>query len=160
MKRRLRVTGWLFVACLLAWPSAARADVTAFFGISTKPENRPTRGFAFGVTFIVVGFELEYANTSEKPLIGAPSLRTGMINGLVQTPTSRAQLYLTAGGGFFQERFGEEGETNFGTNIGGGMKLGLVGPLRLRLDYRIYNLRGKAVYHTPHRFYAGANFSF
>lgn len=160
MKRRLSVTGLLFLTCLLAWPATARADITAFLGISTKPENRPTRGFAFGLTFLVVGFEMEYASTDEKPLVGAPSLKTGMINGLVQTPTSKTQLYLTAGGGFFRERFGEAGESNFGTNFGGGVKLGLIGPLRLRLDYRIYNLRGKAVYHTPQRFYAGANFSF
>ena len=159
MTRRLTVSGLVFLMSLLAWPATARADVTAFLGVGMKPENRPARGFAFGLTFLVLGFEGEYSSTDEKPLIGAPSLKTGMINGLVQTPT-RTALYLTAGGGFFRERFGQIGETNFGTNFGGGVKIGLVGPLRLRLDYRIYNLRGKAVYHTPQRFYAGANFSF
>ena len=31
---------------------------------------------------------------------------------------------------------------------------------RLRLDYRVFNLRGSAVYKHPQRFYAGANISF
>jgi hypothetical protein len=83
-----------------------------------------------------------------------------MFNALVMTPTSGIQLYATAGGGFFRERLVDERETNFGTNIGGGVKLSLLGPLRLRLDYRIFNLRGNARHGTPHRLYAGANISF
>ena len=31
-------------------------------------------------------------------------------------------------------------ETGFGTNVGGGVKIDLVGPLRLRLDYRVFKL--------------------
>ena len=83
-----------------------------------------------------------------------------MVNGLVTTPTSKTQFYLTAGGGFFRERTGEETETSFGTNIGGGVKLALAGPIRLRLDYRVFNLRGDPLYSTVHRVYAGANLSF
>ena len=108
----------------------------------------------------MIGFELEYAHTSEDPVEDAPSVRTGMINGLVQTPTSRTQFYLTAGGGFYRETLDDDSVTNVGTNIGGGVKVGLVGPLRLRLDYRIFSLRGSPRYKNPHRFYAGANVSF
>ena len=40
------------------------------------------------------------------------------------------------------------------------MKIALVGPLRLRLDYRIFNLRGEPGTSTPQRFYAGGNITF
>lgn len=156
----------VFVLCLLAAgliasaPREARADITGFLGVSPTPSNRALRGVAFGINVIVIGFELEYAHTSEDPLEGAPSMRTGMINGLVQTPTSRTQFYITAGGGFYRETLNDDSNTNLGTNIGGGMKLGLVGPLRLRADYRVFTLRGNPRYKNPQRFYVGANLSF
>jgi hypothetical protein len=40
------------------------------------------------------------------------------------------------------------------------MKVRLAGPVRLRLDYRVFNLRGSPRYSTPQRFYAGLNLSF
>jgi hypothetical protein len=82
-----------------------------------------------------------------------------MFNALVQTPT-RTQLYLTAGGGLYRERTGEEGETSFGTNIGGGLKIPLAGPVRVRLDYRVFSLRGQPRYKNPQRFYGGLNLGF
>ncbi len=150
----------LAIAGCLAHATPALADVTAFWGLSPTPAARASRGFAFGINLVVVGFEAEYVNTAEKPIDAAPSLTTGMINGLVQTPTSKTQLYLTAGGGFYRERLGNDATTSVGTNIGGGIKVGLAGPLRLRLDYRVFTLRGGARYKTPQRFYAGLNFSF
>ena len=159
MKHALRTTV-LALAVTLAVPSSALADVTAFWGLSPTVSKRPTRGFAFGLNLVVVGFELEYGNTSEDLLKGAPGMTTGMINGLVQTPTQKTQLYLTAGGGFYRERLGSLRETNFGSNIGGGVKLGLAGPVRLRLDYRVFTLRGTPIEKTSQRFYAGLNFAF
>ena len=150
----------ILAAFNLAAPSVASADITGFLGLSPTPSTRSARGVAFGVNLIVVGFELEYAHTSQDLLQGAPALRTGMVNGLVQTPTSKAQFYVTAGGGFYRETLNNDSQTSFGTNIGGGMKLGLAGPLRLRLDYRVFTLRGSARYKNPQRFYAGANISF
>src|SRR5690242_7263918 len=154
--RRLLVLSLLM---LLVGAAPARADVTAFWGLSPSP-SRAAKGFAFGLNLLVIGFELEYAGITEDPTKGAPGLRTGMINGLVQTPTSKTQVYLTAGGGFFRERLGTLTETNVGTNIGGGLKVGVVGPLRLRVDYRVFKLRGTALAKTPQRLYAGANLSF
>jgi hypothetical protein len=158
----MRAIGIILCTTLLLAGAAAPAyaDVTAFWGVSPTPATRSTKGFAFGINLLVVGFELEYANTAEDPLDLAPGLRTGMVNGLVQTPTSKTQIYLTAGGGFYRERLGTEAETNLGTNIGGGIKMGLVGPLRLRLDYRVFSLRGSPIEPHPQRFYAGANLSF
>ncbi len=87
-------------------PTTAAADVTAFLGFSPKPATRSVAGFAVGVSLVIVGFEFEYASTSENPEELAPRLRTGMINGLIQTPT-RTQFYLTAGGGFYREALEE-----------------------------------------------------
>jgi hypothetical protein len=144
---------------LLVSAAPAHADATAFWGFSPQPATRPAAGFAIGLSLIIVGFEFEYSGTSEDLVDAAPSLRTGMFNGLIQTPT-RTQLYFTAGGGVFRERLNEVSETHFGTNIGGGVKLGLVGPLRLRVDYRLFNLRGSPIDKRPQRLYAGANITF
>ena len=150
------------LACLLvlAVPAPAFADVTAFLGFLNKPEMRSTRGVAVGIGLLVVGFEGEYANAPEDPEKARPGLTTGMGNIVVQTPFSRLQFYATAGGGVYRERLGDVQETNFGTNIGGGVKFGLLGPIRARLDYRIFNLRGDAIHPTVQRFYAGANLKF
>jgi len=159
MKRTLVIT--LFtIAALGLRPAPAAADLTAFFGVTPKPDARNSRGFAIGMGLLIVGFEFEYSNTVEDALNAAPGLRTGMINGLLQTPTSGMQFYLTAGGGFYRETYGELQETSFGTNLGGGVKARLAGPLRLRLDYRVFALRGNPVYTTSQRFYAGANIAF
>jgi hypothetical protein len=138
----------------------ASADLTAFWGLTPRPSVHSVRGFSLGLNLLVLGFEGEYANAPERPEKGTPGLVTGMINGLVQTPTSKTQIYLTAGGGFFRERQGADATTSFGTNVGGGLKLGLAGPLRLRIDYRIFTLRGKPLQATPQRFYAGLNLAF
>jgi hypothetical protein len=151
----------LFVLALVAgMVRPAWADVTAFIGFSPKPETQTLRGFAFGINLLVIGFEVEYANAAERPTAGTPGRVTGMINGLVQTPTAATQFYLSAGGGFFRERLGTESDTSLATNIGGGVKLGLAGPLRLRVDYRVFSRRGQPGRATPQRLYAGLNLNF
>ena len=145
---------------VLAYARPAAADVTAFLGFSPTPETRASRGFAIGMNFLILGVEFEYANTRDKESVGVPGLATSMFNGIVATPTTGIQFYGTLGGGFYRERLGDETETSFGTNIGGGAKITLVGPLRLRIDYRIFNLRGDAIHKTPQRFYAGLNLRF
>jgi hypothetical protein len=150
----------LALLCLVGAPAPAAADITGFWGFSPTPASRRTGGFAVGVNLIVVGFEFEYGNTTESDLKGAPGLKTGMFNALVQTPTSGIQLYVSAGGGLYRETYRDRSETSVATNIGGGVKATLVGPLRLRVDYRIFSLRGDPLYPTPKRLYAGLNFSF
>ena len=124
--------------------------------------NRPVRGFAVGAGLLVVGFEVEYANTSEDETEGAPGLRTFMGNGLLQTPIPIAgmQFYGTAGAGVYNESLFGVSETHVGINVGGGVKMALVGPLRLRLDYRVFTLQGDPRHPKPHRFYAGINLKF
>ncbi len=144
----------------MAVPAQAFADATAFFGFLNKPENRATKGFAAGIGLLVVGFEFEYANAAEDAVKGHPSLQTGMGNMLVQTPFSSVQLYATAGGGVYREKLGSAQETNVGVNFGGGVKFSVFGPVRVRLDYRIFNLRGEPAHPTVQRFYAGLNLKF
>ena len=77
----------------------------------------------------------------------APSLRTFMFNGLLQTPVPIAgmQFYGTAGGGVLpRDARRRLSETNVGINVGGGVKMSLAGPLRLRFDYRVFTLQGDA----------------
>ena|SRR3990167_149879 len=161
MSRRY-LTVVLAAALLLTLPGTARADLTAFLGINPTPVNRVTRGFAAGMGLIIVGFEFEYADTTEDPLNAAPRLRTFMFNGLVQTPIpiGGMQFYGTAGGGGYRETLTEVSETNVGINVGGGVKMKLAGPLRLRLDYRVFTLRGTPRHPRPQRFYAGINLKF
>ena len=154
---------WLFlIAIVLAVPSTASADLTAFLGTNPTPVNRVTTGFGVGMGLVIVGFEFEYGHTREDIKELAPSLRTFMFNGLLQTPIPIAgmQFYGTAGAGGYRESFEEVSETNLGINVGGGVKVSLAGPLRLRFDYRIFTLQGSPRYSKPQRFYAGLNLKF
>jgi opacity protein-like surface antigen len=159
-----RTLGLVFVLSLLA-AAPASADITAFIGANTTPANRQTRGAAVGVGFLIVAFEFEYAFTPENlsdPTTTAPSLRTGMGNVLLQSPVKflGIQPYFTTGGGLFQEKLGTHSETNVGLNSGGGAKINLLGPIRLRVDYRVFKLGSGALYSPAHRIYAGLNLKF
>lgn len=152
----------LVVVCVLWLPATAAADITAFIGANATPTNRAVRGLAGGISLLIVGFEFEYANTSEDLEELAPGLRTFMFNGLLQTPVpiGGMQLYATAGGGGYRERLADVSETHVGINVGGGVKVSLAGPLRLRFDYRIFTLQGNPRHSRPQRFYAGLNLQF
>jgi opacity protein-like surface antigen len=166
MRRLLVVAALLLIA-----PAPAFADLTAFLGRTTAPEARNARGLAIGTGLLIVGFEFEYSSSDEDTTLPggiidqAPELKTYMFNGLLQTPVpiARMQFYGTLGGGVYHETLSIDpgnDDTNFGTNIGGGAKITLVGPLRLRLDYRVFNLRGTPRHSNPQRFYAGINLKF
>ncbi len=156
--RTLALAGCL----LLAAASAVHADATLFVGGTTTPSTRAMKGFAFGGGILAVGFEFEYADTGEDALEGAPSLRTGMGNVLLQTPVpiGRFQPYFTTGAGLYREALDDVTETQIGANTGGGVKIRLIGPLRVRVDYRLFKLRGDPLFSVVHRVYAGANLGF
>ena len=158
---RLRTAGIALV--LLALSSVpARADITAFIGANTTPANRQVRGGALGFGLLIIGFEFEYAFTTDDLTAIAPSLKTGMGNVILQTPVAFMgfQPYFTTGGGIYREELGTRQDTGLGLNTGGGVKVSLAGPVRLRVDYRVFKLGGEPLYSTVHRLYAGLNFAF
>lgn len=147
----------LSAALLLACAGRADADLTAFLGANTTPANRPVRGLAVGLSFMVVGVEFEYSDTKAGETAGARR-RAGMFNVLAQTPNwfNSLQFYGTVGGGLYREEGASLLETSAATNTGGGVKVGLVGPFRARFDYRVFVLRGESSPNkTQHRFYTG-----
>jgi len=159
----MRLTRAVALATLMAVvASPAFADGTVFIGGAGSPSTRQARGFAVGFGLLIVAFEFEYSNTSENVTEGAPRLRTGMGNVLLQTPVAigRFQPYFTIGGGGYRETLDTRQETNFGVNTGGGVKISLIGPLRVRADYRVFTLKGSALYDVVHRVYVGANLKF
>jgi opacity protein-like surface antigen len=141
---------------------SAFADLTGFVGANTTPANRQTLGASLGINILMVGFEFEYAVTTDDMTAGAPSLKTGMANVLLQTPAPLAgfQPYVTVGGGLYNETLADHSDTSFGSNFGGGVKVSLAGPIALRVDYRLFKLGSGALYSPAHRIYAGLDLKF
>ena len=160
MRRTITV---LLVLLLVMAGREAAADIVLFTGKTSTPSSRPVKGVAVDAVLLIIGVEFEYSDTSEDMAVGAPSLRTAMFNAVVQTPSILGlRFYATAGGGLYEERLTS---TNYkkrgvGTNTGGGVKIPVVGPIGLRVDYRLFSLRGGALHETVQRFYMGANLSF
>jgi opacity protein-like surface antigen len=152
----------LAVAMSAASAATAAADVTAFLGANMSPANRQVRGGAIGFSLLVIGFEVEYAFTPDDPAALAPSLKTGSGNLVLQSPVAflGIQPYFTTGGTVYRETLGSHSDTSFGLNTGGGVKVSLIGPLRMRVDYRVLRLGGGALTSPAHRVYAGLNLKF
>ena len=150
----------LTVGALGLQPREARADATAFWGFATNPHNRSAQGISVGIGLILLGFEFEYASAKQDTTNATPGLNTYTFNGLIMTPNSGMQFYVEGGGGIYREELLDYRKTSFATNVGGGVKLGLAGPLRLRIDYRVFALRGSPLYPTVRRFAAGINARF
>jgi Outer membrane protein beta-barrel domain len=163
MARRFLPVATVLFVLLHAHP--ALADATAFIGAYTNPERQQMRGFAGGFSLLIVGFEGEYATAGEDESQATPSLTTASGNVFVQMPVALfgVRLYATTGAGLYRERVEaiDHSETNAVFNTGGGAKISLLGPLRLRLDYRVMKLRGEPLRpSTVHRVYAGVNLAF
>ena len=140
----------------------AAADVTAFLGLSPTPNRHTVKGFSAGLSLVVVGFEFEFSHLGEDTREALPGLKTYSGNVFVQTPieVKGTQFYATAGGSGYREVLAARQETHVGINVGGGIKVRVLGPVRLRLDYRVFQLRGEPLHSTYQRFYAGANIAF
>jgi opacity protein-like surface antigen len=149
----------VFVTCR---PAPVRADATAFIGATTTPANRMAKGLAVGAGLLVVGAEFEYSATSEETSAGAPSLRMGTVSGLLQTPGPIAgfQPYVITGLSLYRETLGGDSHTAVAPSTGGGVKISLAGPVRLRLDYRVFRTGSGARFSPVHRVYAGLNLRF
>lgn len=140
----------------------ARADLTVFAGLQSAPVLRPATGISLGFGLLIVGWEVEIARASERLDDGAPSLAMGTGSVYVQNPVpiSGVQFYALAGAGLFRERLAASyQQTDVHVALGGGAKIELAGPLKLRLDYRFFKLRG-ALEPNPQRLYAGLALGF
>lgn len=149
-------------AVVLLCAAPAAADITGFIGANLTPANRKSQGFSAGAGLLLLGFEFEYANTSDDPGSASPELRTGMGNVLLQTPFAvlGIQPYVTSGGGVYRETLGSHVQTGFALNNGAGLKINLIGPVRLRVDYRAFRLGDGALHSPAHRIYTGLNLKF
>ena len=173
----MRLRRVLPLVCLVVAIGAppAFADATLFIGTSGVSEaanaaRQTAKGFALGAGILIVGVEFEYASTAEDEERFGPSLRTGAGNVYVQTPIAIAglQFYATTGGGLYREKSttgtSDLSKTGFTSNTGGGVKISLIGPLKARVDYRLFKLLGDKPSptwrSTVQRLYAGLNLGF
>ncbi len=152
----------LALALTGAAAAPAFADATAFIGATTTPANRSATGFSLGAGFLIVSFEFEYSETSDDLAQNLPSLKTFVGAVLLQTPVPifGIQPYFAFGDGVYRERLNTETDTGLAPNTGGGVKISLAGPIRLRVDYRVFRLGSGALYSPAHRIYAGLNLKF
>lgn len=166
----------LMLILLAAAARPALADATLFIGTSNvsnadNASRQATKGFAVGAGVVIVGVEFEYASAGEDQARLGPSLRTGIGNVYVQTPIAIAGLrfYATTGGGLYREKStagttADIQKTGFTSNAGGGVKISLVGPLKARVDYRVFKLLGDKPLptwrSTVQRLYAGVSLGF
>lgn len=156
--RRLAV----ILALLFATSTHAAADATLFVGNVSTPANRAAKGFAVGASLLVVGAEFEWSSANEVGVDGSPGVVTGSGNVFLQTPVAVLGLrpYVTTGLGGYRERLADAFETGVAFNSGLGVKVSLFGPLRARIDYRNFRLRGQPRHPTVHRAYIGLNLAF
>jgi opacity protein-like surface antigen len=153
----------ILTGSFLVTGAPAFADITGFLGVAGGPSTRVTKGLAVGTGLLVLGWEAEYSETSSDVFQGSPRLQTGMVNVVVQTPIDvrGLQFYGTGGAGVYHEDMVGVSQTSVGVDLGGGVKKNLVGPLRLRVDYRVFHLAGSPIGASyVHRFYVGANIKF
>jgi len=155
----------LFQACivtvLLGTAAPVQADLTAFAGTQGNPSSQ-VRGFGLGLSLLMFGLEFEYSDTTPRTRNGLAGTQTGMFNLLAQSPfvISHLQFYATIGGGFYKNKEATWQETGRATNAGGGVKISLTGPIRLRIDYRVFMLPGGRQGTQQQRFYTGLNLAF
>ena len=135
-----------------ASPRPARADITAFLGVTPTPERHTLkRGFSAGFGLLIVGFEFEYAHDRRRHRRAAAGaqdlLRQRPGADADRSDRARSSMRPAAPDGY-RETLGCSQETHVGTNIGGGAKIKLLGPLRVRLDYRDLQAAGLAAAQT------------
>jgi hypothetical protein len=141
VRRLLNGAAWLVVFVLMN-PLSARADATVLWGLMSVDALRPSFGFSFGHRPSAVGFEIEYLSTLGQTTPGDYSAGGAFASLIVQAVTiSNVQIFAVGGVGIWAEGFAGKrtGVLNAG-NVGGGVLVALAGPLRLRLDYRLFLL--------------------
>jgi hypothetical protein len=147
--------------------SGRAADATVLAGLLSAGGPRPSVGFAFGYCPSVAGFEIEYFGTPGGSTTDHSSAG-GIFASLVVQPAtaSKVQLFAIGGLGIWGETFADGSGVSYAKNIGGGVKIPIARPLRLRLDYRLFVVgdledgdRGPTTKY-PQRFSAGLQLVF
>jgi hypothetical protein len=171
MVRAVLVRTGLVGAWLAASVLPARADGSVLVGATIAGSARPTVAVSFGHCPSLVGFEIEYSSSLGSGTVASPIVGTITGNVIVQSKLTVRGLQFYGSGGI-----GLAGETTadgvgsgevFTRDIGGGVKIGIAGPLRLRIDYRVFLLgdapdatRGFGVYRHPQHVSAGRSVAF
>jgi hypothetical protein len=138
--------GAALVGCLLVFPSPAKADVTVFAGRLASGQPRTVFGGSAGRFYTEnVGFEFEVAVTPGSGSAEQHKYQIFTGNLLIQSSLPRGhrpQVYGAIGMGIYGETSsggGGSGEVFIGS-FGGGVKVKLTGPFRVRADYRLFRL--------------------
>ncbi|BCS34156.1 hypothetical protein TBR22_A33850 [Luteitalea sp. TBR-22] len=148
--------------CWLASATPALADLTVFAGLQNAPVVRPTTGISLGFGLLMVGWEVEVARVAQSSDDLAPSIAVGTASVYVQNPVpvSGVQFYGIAGAGAYREHLERLSQrTDVHAALGGGAKIALAGPLKLRLDYRYFRFRDARAADAQ-RVYAGLTLAF
>ena len=147
--------GALISLGLLMFATPAHADALVFAGALASGNGArlitgASIGFFFPALGSIGGWEVEYART--RGGARSPRIDTFGASLLVQSLRNAdgLQFYGALGGGSYSR---DEAGTVFQANVGGGLKVRLAGPLRLRFDYRLYILQRSDAgeFFTEHR---------
>jgi len=138
VRRLLSGAAWL-VALVLMTPLSARADATVLVGLTSVDALRPSFGWSFSYRPSAVGVEVEYLST-----VPGDYSAGGIFGSVIVVPgtISNVQIFVLGGVGVWGEGFdgGKRTGVLSAANVGGGVLVGLGGPVRLRLDYRLFRL--------------------
>ena len=157
-----RVSGWLLTH-VHRMAAPASADITGFLGANTTPDNRPVKGVPSAPAF----WSSASSSNMPPPIRMTPNGERRRSRPAWATcccrrrsPIFGLQPYFTTGGGVYRERLASTRHTGFGLNTGGGVKISLAGPMRLRSTTGCSNWEAARCYSPAHRFYAGINLKF
>ena len=147
--------GALIGLALVVFATPAHADALVFTGALASGSGArlitgASIGFFYPALGSIGGWEVEYART--RGGTQSPGIYTLGASLLVQSlPNADGlQFYGALGGGSYTR---DEAGSLFQANVGGGLKVRLAGPLRLRFDYRLYILQRSDAgeFFTEHR---------
>jgi len=132
-------------AAATAQTPAPPVNLTAFAGAAMTPDAHAVSGIGVGVRPQPgpVSIEFEYSRSQIDRARSVPSIMTLAANFLVQVPVrqSRFELYGAFGLGFYVlQPDRQSGDADSAWNFGGGAKVTLAGPVKLRMDYRVFRL--------------------
>ena len=152
---RLAAADCLPLLCCSADRRSARSPTSPRSSAARRRRSARTRGASRSARdCVIVGFEFEYSATDEdldgrrRPRHRRAGDRRPSCSTDCCRRRSRSRGCSStgrSGAASITKRCRlepDDDETNFGTNVGGGAKITLAGPLRVRLDYRVFTLRG------------------